>query len=48
MQAALGGIMRADERSGIVLTDDYNPVEYHDASNRESFRRGLAGYMMTR
>jgi spermidine synthase len=48
MQAALGGIMRADERSGIVLTDDYNPVEYHDAANRESFRRGLADYLMIR
>lgn len=28
--------------SGIVLTDDYNPVEYHDAENRERIRRGLA------
>ncbi len=46
MQAALAGIMQPAEASGIVLTDDYNPVEYHDAANREEFRRGLASYMM--
>lgn len=45
MQSALGGIMRAGEESGIILTDDYNPVEYHDAANRERFRSSLAGYM---
>lgn len=28
--------------SGIVLTDDYNPVEFHDAANRERHRRMLA------
>ncbi|MBI1842231.1 MAG: fused MFS/spermidine synthase [Verrucomicrobia bacterium] len=27
---------------GRVLTDDYNPVEYYDASNREDFRRKMA------
>jgi predicted membrane-bound spermidine synthase len=27
---------------GIVLTDDYNPVEYYDAHNRERIRRELA------
>jgi spermidine synthase len=27
---------------GIVLTDDYNPVEFYDAGNRERFRRSLA------
>jgi predicted membrane-bound spermidine synthase len=31
-----------DPRSGIVLTDDYNPVEYYDAANREIVRRRLA------
>ena len=30
------------ERQGIVLRDDYNPVEYYDAANRERFRRELA------
>ena len=29
-------------QSGIVLTDDYNPVEYYDAANREELRRMLA------
>lgn len=28
--------------SGIVLTDDYNPVEFYDAPNREKHRRALA------
>lgn len=27
---------------GMVLTDDYNPVEFRDAANRESLRRNLA------
>lgn len=27
---------------GIVLTDDYNPVDFHDAANREDLRRRLA------
>jgi hypothetical protein len=27
---------------GIVLTDDYNPVEFRDAANREELRRRLA------
>jgi spermidine synthase len=31
-----------DDRSGRVLTDDYNPVEYYDAQNREENRRRLA------
>lgn len=28
--------------AGIVLTDDFNPVDFHDARNREHFRRLLA------
>jgi hypothetical protein len=31
-----------DLGSGIVLTDDFNPVEYYDASHREKLRRQLA------
>ena len=31
--------------SGRVLTDDYNPVEFYDAANRERLRRGLAKSM---
>jgi hypothetical protein len=26
----------------MILTDDYNPVDYYDAPNRESERRGMA------
>ncbi len=39
---ALQGIRRVNPESGIVLTDDYNPVEVHDAGIREEFRRRLA------
>jgi hypothetical protein len=28
--------------SGIVLTDDFNPVDFYDAENRERHRRTLA------
>jgi spermidine synthase len=31
-----------DPAHGIVLTDDYNPVEYYDAANREALRKQLA------
>jgi len=27
--------------SGMVLTDDYNPVEFYDARNREEIRKRL-------
>ena len=30
---------------GRVLTDDYNPVEFYDAANREAVRRHLAMYV---
>ena len=30
---------------GIVLTDDYNPVEFRDAANREGVRKNLAQRM---
>jgi len=33
---------------GIVLTDDYNPAEFHDAANREEMRRRLALFMEKR
>jgi spermidine synthase len=46
MRSALAGIMRPAEGSGIVLTDDYNPVEIRDAANRERFRRQLAQMMI--
>jgi predicted membrane-bound spermidine synthase len=31
-----------DANAGIVLTDDFNPVEFYDAANREQHRRSLA------
>lgn len=39
---AFTGTPTTDPKSGIVLTDDFNPVEFHDAHNREQFRRQLA------
>jgi spermidine synthase len=35
-------VLQTDPDHGIVLTDDYNPVEYYDAANRERLRRSLA------
>jgi spermidine synthase len=32
--------------AGIVLTDDFNPVDFHDARNREHFRRLLANSVL--
>ncbi len=42
LQAALSGTMPMDESKGLVLTDDFNPVDYFDAPNREKTRRMLA------
>ncbi|MEY2410962.1 MAG: hypothetical protein QOF48_3632 [Verrucomicrobiota bacterium] len=42
---AYGSLREPDPVHGIVLTDDYNPVEYYDASNREKVRRNLADSM---
>jgi len=39
---AYATILNADPRHGLVLTDDYNPVEYFDTTNREKLRRQLA------
>ena len=36
------GVFEANPLSGIVLTDDFNPVDFHDAPNRERIRRTLA------
>jgi spermidine synthase len=43
--AAFNGIVQADPEHGIVLTDDYNPVEFYDAATREEHRKRLASYM---
>jgi spermidine synthase len=39
---AFSGTHKVDASHGIILTDDYNPVEFYDASNRENLRRQLA------
>ena len=40
--AAFEGVREVTPTSGRVLTDDYNPVEFYDAVNREQLRRNLA------
>jgi len=42
---AFDGIQSVNPDDGIVLTDDYNPVEFYDARNRELLRRQLAFQM---
>ena len=41
VQAAVTGTVEPIASHGLVLTDDYNPVEYYDAHNRENLRRYL-------
>jgi spermidine synthase len=38
----LESVSHVDAGQGMILTDDYNPVEVHDAVNREELRRRLA------
>ncbi len=47
-RAAFAGSPPLSENAGIVLTDDYNPVDVHDAANREEIRRQLAQSMRRR
>jgi spermidine synthase len=42
VQEAVNGIRETDPARGIVLSDNFNPVEFHDAANRETLRRNLA------
>ena len=42
VEAAFAGLVNTAPDSGRVLTDDYNPVEFYDARNREIIRRRLA------
>src|SRR5262245_27491774 len=39
VEAAFARIVETIPEHGIVLTDDYNPVEFYDAANRERIRR---------
>lgn len=41
LNAAISSTLRANPDHGIVLTDDFNPVEFKDAANREQIRRYL-------
>ncbi|HKQ37666.1 MAG TPA: fused MFS/spermidine synthase, partial [Verrucomicrobiae bacterium] len=40
--AAFESLREVTASSGRVLTDDYNPVEFYDAANREELRKNLA------
>jgi spermidine synthase len=40
------GIVDTMPEDGRVLTDDFNPVEYYDAKNREELRKRLVKYTM--
>jgi MFS family permease len=42
------GVFQSDPNHGRVLTDDYNPVEFYDAANRERLRRQWASVMNPR
>jgi spermidine synthase len=42
VEAAFHSLAAANPQHGRVLTDDYNPVEFYDAANREVIRRNLA------
>jgi spermidine synthase len=39
---AFSNLREVDTDRGCVLTDDFNPVEFYDAANREALRRDLA------
>ena len=42
VEAAFTSVMDTNPDHGRVLTDDFNPVEFFDAKNREKIRRDLA------
>ena len=41
-ERTFGELRTTNPQHGIVLTDDYNPIEFYDAANRESWRRQMA------
>jgi predicted membrane-bound spermidine synthase len=41
-ERAMDGIRQVNSQSGIILTDDYNPVDVRDSATREEHRRSLA------
>ncbi|HVY69879.1 MAG TPA: fused MFS/spermidine synthase [Verrucomicrobiae bacterium] len=42
---AFNGLRTTDPAHGVVLTDDFNPVEFYDAQNREKMRQSLAIFL---
>ncbi|MSU21553.1 MAG: methyltransferase domain-containing protein [Pedosphaera sp.] len=44
-QDALAGLPQTNPKHGVVISDNYNPVEFYDAPNREEHRRSLARYI---
>jgi SAM-dependent methyltransferase len=42
VEGAFRSLLETDPAHGLVLTDDYNPVEFRDAANRERIRKSLA------
>jgi len=48
VEGAFARELTMNAADGIVLTDDYNPVDYYDAANREELRKGLAFSMRDR
>jgi spermidine synthase len=42
VESAFRNVVDTDPEHGIVLTDNYNPVEFYDAHHREGIRRNLA------
>jgi spermidine synthase len=42
VEMAFESLREPNPRHGQILTDDYNPVEFYDAANRENLRRYLA------
>jgi len=41
-ETAFANVVKTSSEHGLVLTDDFNPVEFHDARNREALRRRFA------
>jgi spermidine synthase len=42
VRQAFSGFRETDPNHGRILTDDFNPVEFYDAKNRERIRRNMA------
>ncbi len=46
VEQAFKTLREADPAHGRILRDDYNPVEFYDAENRENLRKYLAAHYM--